>query len=127
MEMWPWPAKAQRYEPESPSLATPDSWPHKLCVVIDDCCLKLLSLGVVCYAACVSVQSLQLCPTLCDPVDCSPSDSSVHGILQARALGMGCHPLLQGIYPTQESNLHLLHCEQTLYPPRKPCRAAVGT
>ena len=28
----------------------------------------------------------QLCPTLCDPVDCSPSDSSAHEILQARIL-----------------------------------------
>ena len=27
---------------------------------------------------------VQLCPTLCDPVDCSPPGSSVHGILQAR-------------------------------------------
>ena len=26
------------------------------------------------------------CPTLCDPMDCSPPDSSVHGILQARIL-----------------------------------------
>ena len=28
----------------------------------------------------------QLCPTLCDPMDCSPSSSSVHGIFQARIL-----------------------------------------
>ena len=28
----------------------------------------------------------QLCLTLCDPVDCSPPGSSVHGILQARIL-----------------------------------------
>ena len=28
----------------------------------------------------------QSCPTLCDPVDCSPSGSSVHGILQARIM-----------------------------------------
>ena len=28
----------------------------------------------------------QSCPTLCDPMDCSPSDSCVHGILQARIL-----------------------------------------
>ena len=28
----------------------------------------------------------QLCPTLCDPMDCSPPVSSVHGILQARIL-----------------------------------------
>ena len=26
----------------------------------------------------------QLCPTLCDPMDCSPADSSVYGVLQAR-------------------------------------------
>ena len=28
----------------------------------------------------------QLCPTLCDPMDSSSPDSSVHGILQARIL-----------------------------------------
>ena len=31
-------------------------------------------------------QSLQLCLTLCDPMDCSPPDSTVCGILQARIL-----------------------------------------
>ena len=36
--------------------------------------------------ACVCAQSLQLCPTLCDPIDCSPPGSSVHGILQVRIL-----------------------------------------
>ena len=35
---------------------------------------------------CVCAQSLQSCPTLCDPRDCSPPGSSVHGILQARKL-----------------------------------------
>ena len=29
-------------------------------------------------------KSLQLCPALCNPMDCSPPGSSVHGILQAR-------------------------------------------
>ena len=33
---------------------------------------------------CVCVLSLQLCPTLCDPVDYRPPGSSVHGILQAK-------------------------------------------
>ena len=28
----------------------------------------------------------QLCPTLCDPMDCNPPGSSIHGILQARIL-----------------------------------------
>ena len=31
----------------------------------------------------------QLCPTLSDPMDCSPPGSSVHGIFQARVLGWG--------------------------------------
>ena len=31
----------------------------------------------------------QLCPTLCDPMDCSPSGSSIHGIFQARVLEWG--------------------------------------
>ena len=35
------------------------------------------------------------CVRLCDPMDCSPPGSSVHGIF---------HALLQGIFPTQESN-----------------------
>ena len=34
----------------------------------------------------VKVLVAQLCPTLCDPVVCSPLSSSVHGILQARIL-----------------------------------------
>ena len=36
--------------------------------------------------ACVRAKSLQLCPTLCDPMDGSPPGSSAHGILQARTL-----------------------------------------
>ena len=38
------------------------------------------------------------------------------GILQAFSTGVGCHFLLQRIFPTQELNLGLLHCRQTLYP-----------
>ena len=38
------------------------------------------------HPECVHAQSLQTCPTLCDPMDCSPPGSSVHGILQARIL-----------------------------------------
>ena len=35
---------------------------------------------------CTCAKSLQSCPTLCDPMDCSPQDTSVRGILQARIL-----------------------------------------
>ena len=33
-----------------------------------------------------AAKSLQLCPTLCDPIDSSPPGSPIPGILQARAL-----------------------------------------
>ena len=36
--------------------------------------------------AAAAAKSLQLCPTLCDPIDGSPPGSLVHGILQARTL-----------------------------------------
>ena len=70
------------------------------------------------------VESLQSYLTLCDPMDCSPPGSSVHGILQAGYTRVGCHALLQGIFPTQGSNpyfLCLLHREAgslPLVPPR---------
>ena len=32
---------------------------------------------------------VQLCPTLCDPIDCSLPGSSIHGIFQARVLEWG--------------------------------------
>ena len=54
-------------------------------------------------------------PTLCDPMDCSQPGSSVHGILQAKNTGVGCHSLLQGIFPTQGSNPDLLHYRQISY------------
>ena len=37
-----------------------------------------------CRSSCVFVLVSQLCPTLCDPMNCSSPGSSVHGILQAR-------------------------------------------
>ena len=37
----------------------------------------------------VHAKSRQSCLTLCDPMDCSLSDSSVHGIFQARVLEWG--------------------------------------
>ena len=58
---------------------------------------------------CACAKSFQLCTTLCDPVDCSPPGSSVHGDSPGNNTGVGCYALLQGIFPTQGSNLHLLH------------------
>ena len=54
-------------------------------------------------------------PSLCDPMDCSPPGSSVHGDSPGKNTGVGCHALLQGIFPTQGSNPGPLHCRQILY------------
>ena len=56
----------------------------------------------------------KLCPTVCDPMDCGPPGSSVHGILQARILEWAAIPFSRGIFLTQGSNLGLLHCRQIL-------------
>ena len=67
---------------------------------------------------CVCAQLLQSCPTLCDPMDCSPPGSSVHGDSAGRNSGVGCHALLEGIFLTQGSNLRLLcllHCRQFIH------------
>ena len=57
----------------------------------------------------------RLCLTLFSLVGCSPPGSSVHGILQAQILEWVCHSLLQRIFPSEGSNLGLLHCRGILY------------
>ena len=71
-------------------------------------------------------KSLQSYLTLCDPMDCSLPGSSVHGDSPGKNTGVGCHALLQGIFPTQGLNLglfHLLHWQVGSLlraPPGKP-------
>ena len=57
----------------------------------------------------------QLCPTLCDPMECILTGSSVHGDSLGKKIGVGCHFLLQGIFPTQGSNPGPLHHRWILY------------
>ena len=57
----------------------------------------------------------QLYPTLCDPMDCSPPGSSVHGVSPGKNTGVSGHALIQRIFLTQALNLGLLHCRQILY------------
>ena len=57
----------------------------------------------------VKVKVTQSCPTLCDPIDCIPWN------FPGQNIGVGSLSLLQGIFPTQESNRGLLHCRQILY------------
>ena len=46
----------------------------------------LTSIRQTAAVAVAAAMSLQSCPTLCDPIDCSPPGSHVPGILQARTL-----------------------------------------
>ena len=76
----------------------------------------------------VCAKSLQSCPTLCNPIDCSPPGSSVHGILQARILEWVATAPSPGNLPAQGSNLYfscLLPWQADslpLSPPGSPCR-----
>ena len=81
------------------------------------------------YAAmlCLVTQS---CPTFCDPMDCSPSGSFVYGDSPGKNTGVGCHALLQGIFPTQGWNPGYLALQvDSLWaePPGKPKNPAVGS
>ena len=57
----------------------------------------------------------QSSPTLCDPIDCSWTGSSVDGDSPGKNTEVGCHALLQGIFPTQGTNPSLPHCRWIFY------------
>ena len=58
----------------------------------------------------------QSCLTLCNPTDCSLPGSSVHRDSPGKNTGVGCHALLQGIFPAQGRFWTLMHCRQILDP-----------
>jgi len=64
------------------------------------------------YKSCLVPQS---CPSLWNPVDCSPPGFSVHGDFLGMNTGVGCHALLWVIFTTQGSNPGLPHCRPIFY------------
>ena len=52
---------------------------------------------------------------LCDPMDCNQPGSSVHGDSPGKKTGVDRRALLQGIFPTQQSNPSLPHFRLILY------------
>ena len=89
-------------------------------------CCRTSESAMVCVCMCVCVHvhvHAQLCPTLCSPMDCSPQDSSVHRISQARILDwvaisytkgssqhrdwtcVSCIPLSEGFFTTSPTSL----------------------
>ena len=70
--------------------------------------------------ACVGAQ---LCLSLCNPMNWSLPISAIHGDSPGKKNGAGCHAFLQGIFPNQRSNPHLLNWQAdslSLAPPGKP-------
>ena len=63
-----------------------------------------------CSSLCCCFSITQSHPTLLQP--CSLPGSSVHGDSPGKNTGVGCHSLLQGLFPTQGSNLALQHCRR---------------
>ena len=78
-------------------------------VVPPSCCFPPLSLRARVHACSVTRSRVTLRPR-----GLEPARLLCHGILQG-GMGVGCHFLLQGIFPTQGSNPHLLHCRWILY------------
>ena len=69
----------------------------------------------------------QSCPTLCDPINCCPPGFSVHGDSPGRNIRVGCHALLQGIFPTQGSNTWSLALQADSLPSEPSGKPNAGT
>ena len=96
------------------SFITPSRPPVRLFITVKDSWEETPDVSPV-SGMCMHAQS---CLSLCDTMDCSPPGSSAHGTPQARSTGVGCHFLLQGVFPTQGLNLRLLwllHWRRILY------------
>ena len=60
-----------------------------------------------------AVKSLQSCPTLCDPMDCSLPGSPIHGIFQARVLEWVAISFSSLVAYTPPKNLSILVCKDS--------------
>ena len=101
----------------------PRDWTHVSCLVgrflttgpPGKTCLHVCK---PCVSECRHAKSFQSCLTLYNPMECSPPGSCVHGDSPWKNTGVSSHDLLQGIFPTQGSNLcllRLLHCRWIIH------------
>ena len=91
---------------KQPRYPSTDEWIQKLWYMeyTMECC------AVLCLV-------IQLCLTLFDPIGCGPPPPGffVRGDSSGKNTQVGCPALLQGIFPTQESNPRFPHCRQILH------------
>ena len=83
--------------------------------------------GQRCYPSESESEVAQSYPTLCDPMDSSLHQAPPSMGFQGKSTGVGCHFLLQGIFPTQGSNPGLSHCRQTIYRLNHQARGGVNS
>ena len=81
---------------------------HLACFIFYSFCKKQIIFYIIILVS-------QSCPTLCNPMDCSPPGSSVLGESPGKKTGVDYHARLQGIFPTQVSNPRLPYYRQILY------------
>ena len=81
------------------------------------------------FYACMYTKPLQSCPPLCDPMDCDPPGSSVHGISQARILEWVAMPSSGGSFqPGIKPRSPILQADSLLSePPGKPMNTGIGS
>ena len=96
--------------------------------------LQVDSLSPIHLGSSTEVTNLQLClvaqscPTLCDLMDCSPPGSLVHGDSPGKNTGVGCHALLQGIFPGIEPRSPTSQADSLpSKPPGRPQNTGVGS
>ena len=95
-------------------------WPS---VCFHMCCFIPCSQQVFVIGTLVCAKSLQLYPTVCNPMDCSPLGSFVHGILQVILGGLPCPP--PGLLPDPEIEPIFVHEE--IHGLQDPVKAAAWT
>ena len=69
-------------------------------------------------------------PALCDPVDCGPPGSSVHGDSPGKNTGVGCHAILRGGSSQPRDQTQVSHIAGRFFtsePPGKPKNTGVGS
>ena len=89
---------------------------------VSNFCYNNLNLNIIfCYITPGQTVFLNLClvtlscPNSLQPHDCSPASSFVHGDSPGKNTRVGCHTILQEIFPTQGLNPRLLHWRKILY------------
>ena len=107
LQSWDVSKAVHSFWPDPGLLESPFPWftaaPFSLCLRIE--------VFTYSHNLCICAQSLQLRLTLWDPVDCSPPGSSIHGVLQARALKWVAMPFTGGSsWPRDRTCISYISC-----------------